>query len=325
MAHPPIIYVDSFAHYATADLAKKGWGVSGPNLAVIHNSGGRGGRGYLQIGDGSLQSAPCLAARSFPSSTVAIASLAFRATPLNYNRIVALGGYWAQVDSAGSISVNGAATGFAVSLGAWNHFALRVTPTHVTLWLNETQIYDAAGSFSPVTSVTLQCGVTGYNYPESDFADFVLMASSGADVDPLGDRAVTYLAPTGAGAHADFTPNTGANYAAVDEANEDGDTTYVASSTVGQRDSYSLGDLPAGAAAVDGVKAILCAKKTDAGTRAIARSFRIGATDYDGTGVNLGTDYVYLDTGVVALNPATGVAWAAADVNGMELGMEVSA
>ncbi len=322
MAHPPIIYQDSFMAYATADMAAKGW--TSPGGCSVSNAGGRSGRGYLYTGQYSIGSVG-YASLSFPSSTVAIIGAAFLANSTTHDaQLLALGSVIVSRLANGTFSISPGGTisgGFA--FWTWNHIALRVTPTNVSVWLNETLVYALTGTFGAMTSATLWGG--GAGDAGCLFSDLILMASNDtANTDPLGDRAVTYLAPNGAGFYSGWTPSAGANYTDVDEANEDGDTTYVASSVVGTRDSYTLADLPATAASVDAVMPVVWARKTDAGTRSVAPSLRIGGVDYDQAATNLSTSYVPLPPAVLNVSPATGVAFTVAEVTGMELGEKVA-
>jgi hypothetical protein len=323
MAHPPIIYMDSFMGYATADMPAKGW--TSPGGCSIANTGGRGGRGALSIGQYGIGSQGN-ASRSFASSTVAIASVAFNAGTLAGSRpLLTLGGVTLSRNVNGTFSIStGGTVGGGFATGTWNHIALGVTPTNVSVWLNEALVYSLTGTFGAMTSMTLAGG--GNSEGAFLFSDLVLMASNDtSNVDPLGDRAVTYSAPNGAGYYSGWTPSAGANYTDVDEANEDGDATYVSTSVVGTRDAYTIAGIPAVAASVAGVMPVIWARKTDAGTRAVAPSVRIGGVDYDQTATNLSTSYVPLPQAVLNVSPATGVAFTVAEVNGMQVGEVLTA
>lgn len=108
-------------------------------------------------------------------------------------------------------------------------------------------------------------------------------------LDVTGDSSVAWT-PTGAGT---------TNADRVDEANpHDGDTTYVASSVLNDKDLYTLEDSSAGIV-VSGVKLVTIAKKTDAGTKDIDTLISVSATEQANT-KSLTTSYVgyadYFDT-----------------------------
>jgi hypothetical protein len=137
----------------------------------------------------------------------------------------------------------------------------------------------------------------------------------------LGDVRVHTSSPTAAGNSTQFTPSTGANYAAVDELPYSA-TDYVSAVPSGTKDTYQMADLTVTPANIFGIQTNLIAKKTDAGAASIRPIVRTGATDYAGTSaVVLSGDKTFSE--VRELNPNTSAAWTAAGINGLELGMEV--
>ena len=142
--------------------------------------------------------------------------------------------------------------------------------------------------------------------------------------DHVGDKRVLYLTPNGAGNYTDFAFTGGAsNYESVDDAAQDGDTSYVSSATVTDQDSYTLANLSAGPA-IFAAAPVFCSKKTDAGTRSFKPLLRISSTDYLGTEVSPGTTYGYsIDPQLVS--PATATAFTISEINAMELGEEITA
>jgi hypothetical protein len=140
----------------------------------------------------------------------------------------------------------------------------------------------------------------------------------------LGDVRVETLAPSAAGNSTVWTPNTGANYAAVDEMTgtyPDGDTTYVSSATPGDIDTYTYADLAAPTDyAVFGVQTNLYARKDDAGARQIAPVRRQSGTDYVGSTVTLSTSYVYYSE-IFNQDPVA-ADWTVTNVNAQEFGVK---
>lgn len=136
----------------------------------------------------------------------------------------------------------------------------------------------------------------------------------------LGDVRVRTIVPTAAGNSTQFTPSTGANYTTVDEL-PFSTTDYVESSTSGQRDTYTLGDIT-GATTVYSVQANTIAKKTDASSFSLKSTMRTGSTDYYGSDTPLiATDQTIVD--LRTQNPNTATSWTVSDVNGLETGFEV--
>lgn len=224
----------------------------------------------------------------------------------------------------------GTSAGAAVVAGVQNHIEVQATihPSAGTIkaWLNEVLILNlssqntrqSGNSFANnvvfgAETAGVGMGATNYDYSDIHIAD-----------DQVGDKRVVYLAPTGAGAFADFANTGGAsNDASVADAQQNGDTSYVSSSTIGQHDSYVLADL-SGSPTILAAAPFYCAKKTDAGTRKFKPGLRISSTNYLGTEQSPGTSYRYfMDPQLVS--PATATAFTASEINGLELVEEISA
>jgi len=142
------------------------------------------------------------------------------------------------------------------------------------------------------------------------------------DADYLGDVKVETIYPSAAGDATAWTPSAGDNYAAVDEAAPDSDTTYVSSATVDQIDTYTMGDLVTTAGVVKGVQALAYARKDDAGSRNIALVARPASTDRVGDTKALSDDYNY-SIQVWDVNPEDDAAWEIADINGAKFGVKL--
>lgn len=152
------------------------------------------------------------------------------------------------------------------------------------------------------------------------FCDYYLCDDAGSAPHNtyLGDIRVTKHRPSGNGASAQFTPDTGANYSRVNEYPVSA-ANNVASSTSGHKDSYAMDDLPNNVGTVLAVKAGLFAKNPDGGSPAIKNLIRTAGVDYLGAAYNLGgSDLPFTHTWVT--NPNTAAAWTAAEVNALESG-----
>jgi hypothetical protein len=133
--------------------------------------------------------------------------------------------------------------------------------------------------------------------------------------EPTRGWRLAQLNPSAAGNHTDFTgtPDTLA----------DGDlASGVSAGADGDRMSNTLTAYggPATASGIRAVVAATVAAKGDAGPDRLSQSVRIGGTDYDGTPVDLATEYQPLFT-IWDNDPASGVGWDTADFATMELGL----
>jgi hypothetical protein len=149
------------------------------------------------------------------------------------------------------------------------------------------------------------CDVTGVN--NNDF---------------LGDVKIACIFPDGAGAHADFTPDSGVNFARVNEVVPDGDTSYVEGAAIGNQDSYSFDDIVDTDVAIVGIQQVYYSKKMDSGGALFKSLHRRSGVDALSTQEDsIPTDYGYqlfpLDT-----DPCDGNDWSVTKVNSIEAGME---
>jgi len=155
------------------------------------------------------------------------------------------------------------------------------------------------------------------------FDDIYLCNASGTmNNDFLGDSKVYPLYPAGVGNTTQLTPNTGQNWAAVDETPPDGLTTYVFSATDDQYDTYQIGNLPTSSGSIAGIQIAIYANKSETGAKSVAPVYRHGSTDYTDTDKTLGTSFAY-GYWLREINPATGTAYTPAEINAMESGPKV--
>lgn len=161
---------------------------------------------------------------------------------------------------------------------------------------------------------------------ETDMDDCYILDSTGmTNTTFLGDIRVVALMPNGNGSYSQLLGSDGNstdNYLLVNE-QPYSTSNYVGSSTVGQRDTYLMADLPAATTSVLSVQNNLIAGKSDAGAASLKPVLDIGGSLQYGPTRVLGTSYAsYHD--VYDTNPATTVNWTIADVNSLEDGMEVA-
>lgn len=140
----------------------------------------------------------------------------------------------------------------------------------------------------------------------------------------IGDIRIDTLRPVADGDAADSTPNTGARWAAVAEANSDGESTFVYAGAAGDKDLYILGDLTD---VPDSVLAVnVYARWRSGGTtgregRMLVKS---GATEGEGESLMVATGSIYGSAmSAFPVNPDTGLAWTPSEINGMQIGWKV--
>lgn len=151
-------------------------------------------------------------------------------------------------------------------------------------------------------------------------------ATGSVNNDFLGDIRVDPIYPSGNGNSSQFAGSDGNstdNYALVDETAQNGDTDYVESGTVGNKDTYAFGDLASASGTVFGLGLYPILKKTDAGSRSVCSIARLGGTEVDSADKVLGSSYApYPD--IRETKPGGG-AWTITDINNAEFGIKVTA
>lgn len=178
---------------------------------------------------------------------------------------------------------------------------------------------------TPTTADQLQFGIlTTANpspYGTLEFDDLYVLDVATR----LGERRIETLRPTVDSGTNQWTPSTGTDhYAVVDEATANGDTDYLSTSTVNNRELFGNGGLSSTPATIDEVTVVMFAEKTDATTRTLYGSVQSGATDSDGSALTLAASYGH-HSRAMALNPNGSVAWTASAVNNLKFGPKLAA
>ena len=133
------------------------------------------------------------------------------------------------------------------------------------------------------------------------------------------------LRPSAAGDETNLTPNTGANWAAVDEVTSDGDTTHVdsgATDDIYRTDLYNLADTTlSGKGTINSVTVYINARIGITPTQDSAYTrIKTNAVAYDGTAEFVTTSYATYSTAYTT-NPQSGVSWTWAEVNALQAGV----
>jgi hypothetical protein len=108
----------------------------------------------------------------------------------------------------------------------------------------------------------------------------------------------------------------------VDETQADGDTTYVASATATDLDTYTMGNLPVTPATIHAVQITMLARKDDATTRALRTKIRSNGDVANGATGAMSSTFQFFDD-LHEQDPDSADAWTAAAVNALEAGVEV--
>jgi len=223
--------------------------------------------------------------------------------------------------------------------GNWHYVEMRVLANGASgsaeVWIDGVQVIaSTAGNYGAAGAGTYPAGIWFYNYDGgggnwwTTYIDdvYALDTGTGTRNGRLGECRVDTLWPTADGSHSGFTPTTaGTHFDEVDDPGfHDSDTTTVASSVVGTRDSYAFGDLSISAGTIYGVGVKTVARKNDVGPRTMKHSIRQGGTTYDGAASHLlNASHTCYQT--VWDQDPTAANWTVATVNADEFGVKVEA
>jgi hypothetical protein len=333
-----ILFCDSFDHYTT--LSHKYASVSGsPSIGAF----GRFSTSGLRSSNQNVY--PVVPLTGNPATT--IVHFAINTDSMGAGRCIA---HWVDggspqltvvLNTDGSVTVRrgdtsgtilGTSSAGLVPMDAsYPHLGMALTVHNSTgtfeLWVNGVSVYSLSGqdtqNSANAQATAFQLGISGSSSAQVDFDDLVILNNSGGSLDAfLGDVRVSALLPDGAGDSTQWTPSASTNVSNVDDTAPDGDTTYNASATAGQKDLFTMGALPAATGTVKAVVARLYHRKDDASARVIKAKVKHSSTEGDGGNISPGTGYGYSQD-VFATNPSTTAAWTPSEVNAMQAGYEV--
>lgn len=343
-----LLFMDGMDNYSSyTQLTMKYSVVSSANYST---TGGRWGGGAFEISDYGSSSKlnagllPTIAAGSWmhfavwvkPDTSAHSSSnsvlMGFKSTTNNTIGIGLIGQYpcvYAYNSSAAS-ALQTFSGGDPFIMNTWSHvegaFTIADSGGRMKVWINGGLVVDFTGDTAVISDArTIDrffcCDATTFNGTWYD--DLVVWDESGSDFayTQLGSHRISTLRPSGAGSNTGWTPNTGANYAAVDDAPyHDSDTTYVESATVGDKDSYACGNLSYTPADVFAVN--VCARSKDLGTTSTIKPLiKSGSTEATGAARTTSAAYANKEDFFV-LDPDTGVAWTPAGVDALEIGFQ---
>jgi len=192
-------------------------------------------------------------------------------------------------------------------------------------WIN----CDAGRDFLSGSYAWTDCvAFRGYAGADRYIDDLYICDETGAQNNTfLGQLKIATLYPSEDGNQNDFVGSDADsidNFLLVDEATDDGDTTYVESDTPTEVDLYTMDNMPAASSSIVGVQ-VCSYMRTDAvGSRLARHVARVSTTDYEGA--DMGVNYAYM-WGVTTweLNPGDSAAWEDADIDAVEFGIKVEA
>lgn len=189
------------------------------------------------------------------------------------------------ISNSASISVRGNPADTATGV----HLTVGTTPSQIGLvylqnYIEATSFYDAWVVETDVIELIPE--VEGFYIP------------------PNSDSSVAFTRLSGA-----------SNFAMVNEASSDGDTTYNSGNTVGNKDLFGFPNLTGIPESIFTVSVMTCARKEESGTRQFKNKFKL-STEHDGIDSALSQTYNWFQTNY-RKNPETATPWAKTALDGI--------
>jgi hypothetical protein len=343
-----LLEADSFDNFTTAQASRFGW-----TSTTTVQAGGRFGTNCMALGNNqeALKAIPGAArakaglafAMSFDSyPTVDCGVVLFRDGATYQTRLLMSPTGVLKIFRGDGATLLGSATSLVLLPNTSYHIEFKVTfatgatgaavvrVNGVTVaGLNLASVQTAASGVAQATGYGLARGGTGGTCQRS-YDDVILYDPDGAGFPGsgfVGDQRVEETFPNGNGATSNFLGSDGNsvdNYLLYDEATANDDTDYVASSTAGDIDLATMGNVTPTTGNVTAVVTRMTVRKDDAGTRTVAPAIRSGGSNAFGTNQNIGSTYEVVQE-VFQQNPVSVAAWTIADVNGVETGAKLVA
>ena len=238
-----------------------------------------------------------------------------------------------ETDSSGYLLVKRGATTIGTSSNTfnlsdgWHYLAFKVT------------LDNSTGSFELYMDHSLEASGSGLDTSDGGALDVnglrmgheflyydhqIWIADTGAV--PTDDWIVQDLYPTGDGNHSDLAATPGANWANVDDADFDLDSSYNQSATVTNRDSYFHAN-PAYVitGAIEGIVLYHYIKNVGPGSRTVEPFLRQSATNYDQAAYTPALESAYRTQMIVIPDsPATATNFTPTEIDDLETGLEIA-
>jgi len=254
--------------------------------------------------------------------------LSFRSTSNDVNISVSIlaGGFLRVHRGLGGTTL--ATSSQAVPLGTYFRLEMRMVISDtigiVEMKFNEATVVSITNADTNVGDANINSvEIRGIDFGTVTYDDIVIHNSAGdAPTGFLGDISIDTIYPNAAGDVSDWTPLASTNVSNVDETgSNDGDTTYVESSTVNNKDLYNM-DAMGSTDTIYGVAVNLATRATLVGSHDVDVLVKTASGEIAKSG-SIAPDAAYKNVqGVFGLRPGGG-AWTKTDVDAMQAGMEL--
>jgi hypothetical protein len=210
--------------------------------------------------------------------------------------------------------------------GSAGSVVLAINNTNV-LNLTSQNTKQSSNAYTQTLSLGNRDGTGHGSTQHFDYDDLILCDNSGSvnNTVPAYNAVVGSKLPNAAGSNSQFTPDSGSNYARVNESDPDGDTSYVQDTTQNDRDTYKF-PAASGVNTINFVQVSSYAKNSGSGngTRHHQNTILSGSTYKDGTEQVPTSSYAcYSD--ILETDPNTSAAWGGFAFDAAEFGVKLAA
>lgn len=347
-------FMDSFDHYAQADLAKK-WttvnGTIGTNLFIT--SGGRHGSNCLKI---TAQANTANVRKTFDNQASWSVSFALKvdgvmntdfrcvtlldATTLQCSMCVRSNGAVSVANGAGPTPLTGGSSvAGVIREGVWHWVEWKATISN-SIAANSCQVQVDGSTVVNVTtgqSTRVSANNTanivqiGGTSTTATYIDDVVICDGatnefGATFGPILDTHVDSLAVTADGTTNDWTASAGGRSACVNEVSMNNDTNYVSAAVAGNVQLFNFTDLPYNMRWCNGIQLNNFARTDSASTYLLYPVIRSNNTTNVRTASLITPTSAYVDyTNVMDLDPCnSNAAWTKASIDAIEGGIKLN-
>lgn len=333
-----VAWMDGFDLYTSAsDTALTSQYTLGGSGTIGTTAGRFGGGAYQAIGSSTLEKIFPAALTSvwisfafYPVSTAnsnaiiaSVIGAALNQGRISYNQST---GLWQALNGGSAIG----STTFQLNAGTFYWIEWNWTPSSsstgtFSVWVNGTQIINLTSQTTVNGGAT---NITAFYFGGSvshTYDDLIIQdETTGANTTRLGDSRIETLVPSSDASPNNGTPLTGtSHFAMVDEAQNDGDTSYnTITNTSGQEELYGFGSLANTSSNIWAIKVVGVMKQVNAGTQDIESVVSSSGSVSTGGSTAITTAYATYDT-ILETDPHTSAQWAYTAVNAVKAGYKV--
>lgn len=340
-----LLFCDGFDHYATADILKK-WDLFGGGSMAIGGSYGRNGTaGILFTTDGV---SPLTSKYILSNPATIIVGMAINPPAVsNFNSswgfirlrdsdtdhlILYHGGDGSLAVYRAGTSLGSASAG-TLPAGVFSYVEFKATINDTTgsieVRVNGRTVISASGidTKNSANAYVNRVAINGAGNSGNTLIDdlYICDTTGSTNNDFLGEIRIKTVMPTAEGTNSAWTPLSGTDNALmVDEASQDGDTTYNYTDTLNARDTHAIADIASLGGAVYGVAVNVMARKEGDVVRKIKPVIKSSATYSLGAEATLLSSYMNAQA-IYETDPNGSVVWTETTVNAMEAGVDLTA